>query len=229
MTVSNSIKFSLNLVGLRFGRLVAVEFTGKKKDGHRLWLCKCDCGKDHIAKASLLKANLVKSCGCYRVELASRTKRVHGGCMDGRRSKLYRAWSSLRERCNNTTHHAYSNYGGRGISVCERWDSFEAFKSDMGEPAPGLSLDRIDANGNYEPENCRWAAISVQNSNKRNTIRICIDGVEKTPLEWEKISGVKADTISKRFKLGHSPEDCVFAKDLRFGPVSKASPLFQSK
>lgn len=222
MTAAHSNKFRLlDLAGLRFGRLVAIKPTGLKQNNHYLWLCKCDCGNDHVVKGSILNSGGTKSCGCFRSERMKQIRTSHGDSKDGKTTRIYKAWRSMKERCENANHPAYKNYGGRGIAVCERWQAFEDFKSDMGTPPDNLSLDRIDTNGNYEPGNCRWASKKVQVANRRNTIRITVNGETKTSQEWSEIGGTKRGTINKRYHLGYSGWACVFAKNLRRGTPRK--------
>jgi hypothetical protein len=144
----------IDLVGKRFGRWIVRAYAGGEK-----WSCVCDCGARAVLYGHNLRTGRTKSCGCLRKELATK----HG--ME--RSKEYRAWSSMKQRCFNPNAPAFKNYGGRGISVCKDWFSFEGFFPDMGACPPGLSLDRIDVNGNYESSNCRWANASQQNRNRR--------------------------------------------------------------
>ena len=125
---------------------------------------------------------------------------------------LYQTWVSMRKRCRWTGHHAYHNYGGRGIEVCTRWDeSFTAFLEDMGEkPSPSHSLDRIDNSGNYSPENCKWVTWKEQQNNRRDNIALEIDGEFKSIPEWARESGVAEVTIRNRIRLGWPPKEAVF-------------------
>lgn len=158
----------IDLVGQRFGRLTVVGRADNDLHGHVRWDCLCDCGNTSTVLASNLKRT-TQSCGCLARELrpvnAARQFTKHGMYQ----SPEYRAWQNMRERCNNPNHPQFKDWGGRGISVCDRWmDSFEAFYADVG-PRPGhrLSLDRIDNDGNYEPGNVRWATHSQQMKNRR--------------------------------------------------------------
>lgn len=128
------------------------------------------------------------------------------------RSRIYRIWSRMKARCLNpkTTH--YADYGGRGITLCERWLSFENFLEDMGEPARRQSIDRIDNNGSYEPDNCRWADRRTQSNNRRDNLIVEALGQRKTVNEWAAQTGLKASTIRRRIKgLGWSEERAVTA------------------
>lgn len=164
----------IDLVGQRFGKLV-VQCRGPKKPyRHVTWRCLCDCGG--IAPAVMagnLKNGNTTSCGCHKREvhraLAAIKFTKHGGCTRKNPSPEWRSWASMLRRCDWPRHINFADYGGRGISVCDRWrESFEAFRADMGKhPGPGYSLGRIDVNGNYEPGNCKWETYYEQVRNRR--------------------------------------------------------------
>ncbi len=162
-----------NRTGERFGRLLVIELAfrhsivnGKRKNTH--WICLCDCGKT-VTVATTGLTNKTRSCGCLHKEQLVARSTKHGHCRRNHVSSEYNSWSSLLERCNNPRCSEYRNYGGRGITVCQRWlNSYSNFFEDMGpKPGPEYSIDRIDVNGNYEPSNCRWATTKEQNENKR--------------------------------------------------------------
>lgn len=158
---------SIDISGQRFGRLVAITQSGwhPLPSGKRMpvWHCSCDCGSKLNVKKAYLTSGDTTSCGCLRREKAAALKKSHGKANSG---STYDIWVLMRQRCNNPKAKGFRYYGGRGITVCQRWDSFEAFLNDMGERPPGLTLDRIEADGNYEPGNCRWATWETQNRNK---------------------------------------------------------------
>lgn len=156
-----------DLIGKRFGRLVVVEYRGSNAFQQSQYLCKCDCGKEKVVLAGNLTKGATTSCGCVRVEQVRDRSRTHG--MTGEPEHI--AWKAMIARCTNPAAENFSYYGGRGISVCERWaTSFEAFFADMGrKPTPEHSIDRIDVNGNYEPGNCKWATKSEQAKNTRRS------------------------------------------------------------
>lgn len=158
--------------GDRFGRLVAVERIKAHNPRRIWWKCACDCGYETVVQAKSIVYGLTKSCGCFRVEhssmLGQRTVK-HGM----HNSAEYRIWSGMRSRCNNARDaDHFEDYGGRGITVCARWEKFENFFADMGyRPSRKHSLDRIDNDGNYEPGNCQWATPSQQRRNQRRRFK----------------------------------------------------------
>jgi len=151
-----------DLSGKRFGRLVVVERKGHNLHGVILWLCQCDCGKHWIVRTDHLRSGKTRSCGCLYSERNNYKKS---------RTKEYRAWRNMIQRCTNPQHRDYKDYGGRGITVCERWlREFDMFMEDMGTaPSKELSLDRINNDLGYSPENCKWSTAKEQANNKRNS------------------------------------------------------------
>lgn len=207
-TVKGRIK---KLDGFVFGRLTVTGFS--HMDVVAYWDCKCKCGKSVTANGSRLRQGRVRSCGCLAKETASKLMTTHGLS----RSPIYESYRSMIKRCTIPSDKEYHNYGGRGITVCDRWlESFEAFASDMGERPKGKTLDRRDSSGNYSPDNCRWSTHKVQANNKRNNVYLEIDGERKTIREWSDISGVAYQTIQRRAKnYGWSHRDAVFTPSKR--------------
>lgn len=160
---------ALDLTGKQYGRLTAVRRVNLKHGTG--WECVCSCGNIKQVYTQNLRNGKTKSCGCYQSDHQSQviTERntVHGHNVVGNSTPTYRSWIAMRQRCNDQNSDNYPNYGGRGITICERWDNFLLFLEDMGERPPDTSIDRIDVNGNYEKDNCRWATRSQQQKNKR--------------------------------------------------------------
>lgn len=190
-----------NLVGKKFNRLTVIAFSHKGKNSHRYWKCLCDCGNETVVNTNSLKAGSVKSCGCLRDELIIKHNKSY--------SKLYKIWSSMKDRCLNKNHHAYASYGGRGISICDEWlNDFNCFYewAISSSYKEGLSLDRIDNDGNYEPSNCRWATRVEQQNNRRTNKRIEYNGEIHTIPEWSKILNINVSTLLYRLHAGWSIE-----------------------
>ena len=193
---------TLDLTGQRFGRLVAEEVVGRRHR-ERLWRCRCDCGSEKTVVAGGLRSGRTQSCGCMSAELASNRLITHGM----NRTPLYRRWCLMISRVANPNIRQWADYGGRGITVCDRWREFENFAKDMGSTfSPELQLDRIDNDGPYSPENCRWATRTEQARNKRNNRRIEVNGVTLTLVEWSERLGIDQDNISNRLRRGWKVE-----------------------
>ena len=154
---------SLDLTGQRFDKLMAIRRVAPKGgDAHVRWECLCDCGKTSVVRGSLLKNGNTRSCGCLR-----KIKPIIHGHAGRNRHYLYGTWASMRARCNNPNDSSYARYGGRGVSVCSEWSSFERFLADVGNRPEGKTLDRIDPTGDYSASNCRWATKLEQRHNRR--------------------------------------------------------------
>lgn len=183
----------------RFGRLVAIRPNGKQGSGYK-WLCKCDCGNEITTKSSSLLRGLTKSCGCLRKDTTSKRFTKH----NGRFEHLYTIYCSMKSRCQNSKNEHYKFYGGKGIKVCDEWktdySNFREWALKNGY-SPELSIDRIDVNGNYEPNNCRWVTKQEQANNKTNNDFIEYQGEIHTIAEWARIKGLSYYSLYQRIKV----------------------------
>jgi hypothetical protein len=197
------------MIGLRFGRLTVVAQApsrGRKKH----WLCLCSCGNSTTVIGRSLRTGATKSCGCFRVEVATKNATKHGHRKMEATSKTYHAWVHMNTRCHNQNIPQYKDWGGRGISICKRWGKFENFLADMGEKPDGMSLDRRDNNGNYTPRNCRWATSMEQGSNTRKSKFVVYKGVRMNISNAARLSEVSASLLSYRIRKGW-PGDLLFS------------------
>lgn len=171
-------KKRIDMTGMSFGRLTVVSLHSITSNGNGKWLCSCECGGATVSYRSNLIKGRTTSCGCYAKENMSRIKTTHGHSRFNARTRTYKSYEAMKERCCKPEHISYPNYGAIGVTVCERWlGSFEKFLEDMGERPKGTTLDRIDSGGNYEPANCRWATTKEQGLNRRNCRVWIVDGV----------------------------------------------------
>ena len=188
----------LDLIGQIFGRLTVKEFSHMNKHKKTMWRCECDCGNEVTVHGNSLMRGDTKSCGCYNIEKAKERFTTHGK----RYSRVYRMWANMLSRCNNPETTNYEDYGGRGIRVTDRWFDFENFYADMSEPLLDQTLDRIDCDGDYCPDNCRWADIETQNNNKRNTHWVEMRGLKMSLTQWSRFLGLKERAVSSRVRRG---------------------------
>lgn len=192
----------IDITGQKFGYLTVVRFDCRGKFGP-MWLCKCDCGNEKSIRGSYLKNGTTKSCGCHKLNVVKSIHIKHGQSRNGKTTREYVAWQEMRKRCYKEDLPAYKDYGGRGITVCDRWrDSFENFFEDMGErPSSKHSLDRYpDNNGNYEPGNCRWATKEEQAANCRSNHWIELDGKKMILSDWAKYLDTTPAVLCRRIK-----------------------------
>ena len=166
-----------DLIGRTFGRLHVMGLAATRPPNrNRWWLCRCECGKQVEVRTDQLVRDVARSCGCLhqdqrRAMMKGNERNLqHGHARAPQHTAEYNTWQAMRQRCLNPNYHHYADYGGRNITFCKRWNTFDNFFADMGpKPSPQHSLDRIDNNGNYNKRNCRWATPAEQAMNRRNT------------------------------------------------------------
>lgn len=198
-----------DLTGRRFGRLTVEERAGNR-NGHATWLCRCECGNTKVITGASLTAGKTRSCGCLHQDVTrekNKDKTTHGGT----HTRLYSIWRGMKKRCLLKTHKAYKNYGGRGITVCEEWMDFQKFEKWATENGydDKLTLDRVDNNGGYGPNNCRWRTQKEQALNRRTNHYISYGGETKTISEWEETLGMRRGTIVSRLSMGWTTEQAI--------------------
>lgn len=210
-----------DLTGQRFGRYTVIKRAEDQispSGKHRvMWLCKCDCGNTNAVLSAALVSGHTVSCGCFKKDHDHTRCMTHGATLGHKPTRLYKVWDGMKARCYNPHKAYYAIYGGRGISMCDEWHySFEAFQKWAYENGydDSLTIDRIDTDGDYCPENCRWATIKEQSNNKRNNVFISYKGETHTIAEWSEITGIPFHTIRRRYVDGWSVED-VLLKPLK--------------
>lgn len=205
-----------NLSGERYGRLTVLymedDYIAKSGRKYVKYRCRCDCGNEISCYRSNLLNGTSNSCGCLQKELLVARSEKHGGWTN--REKLYDVWCSMRKRCHSETN---ENYGSRGILICQEWDNdylkFKEWSLANGyKENVGLSIDRIDVNGNYCPENCRWTNAKVQQNNRRSCINITYNGETHTLKEWSEILNVPYSLLHNRYRMGWNDTDILTRK-----------------
>jgi hypothetical protein len=191
----------LNLIGEKYGRLTVLEKLPERRNRRVVWLCRCDCGNYDQVPTGELRSGKHLSCGCYQRERASQASLTHGQT----KTRLYRIWCAMIKRCENENAEGYENYGGRGISVCGSWRNDFAVFRDWALShgySEKLTIERNDVNGNYCPENCRWATRDEQMNNTRRTRHFEHNGETHTLREWSEITGIPFTRLKGRLQRG---------------------------
>jgi hypothetical protein len=213
----------IDLMGRRFGRLTAQELIVRGRKSY--WRCKCDCGKEKVIRQDTLTRNITHSCGCLQKEKVAESG--HKNKKHGESSmRLFKIWTNMKTRCLNKNYNRYSDYGGRGIKICDNWLIYENFSKWAKENGyqDNLSIDRIDVNGNYEPSNCRWATMKEQGNNKRTNHFIIFNGETLTIRQWEERYELPSGTIYTRLNHGWSIERAI-ADPIISGPERMKNAL----
>lgn len=209
----------IDLTGRRFGKLVVVEYLGRST-----WMCLCTCGSQTRVNGQALRGGRTVTCGCGLVE-RNKARAKHGMY----RTRVYRQWHQMIQRCYNPNNSRYQRYGGRGITVCDRWRlSFDAFYADMGDPPEGTSIDRIDNARGYEPGNCRWATPQEQANNRYTNVLIEHDGVSRTIAEWARHLGLPYHRLVHRHRIGWVPPQ-LFSRDNHKGKTTVYTVQYQGR
>jgi len=190
----------------KFGRLTVIKpATYNTKQRSWYWECKCECGNICVINGQRLRNGGTQSCGCFNIDRMKERFTTHGKS----NSDLNHVFVAMKQRCNNPKCKDYHNYGGRGIMICPEWENFEVFYewAINNGYTKGLTIDRINNNGNYEPSNCRWATYKEQNSNHRRNRLITFQGKTLTRTQWASLKGIKTSTLVSRLDyLGWSIE-----------------------
>lgn len=196
----------MDLSGQKFGRLTVLSKAKNNKRDEPMWYCECECGVTKEIPEHSLRGGNSRSCGCLRRKLVIERTLTHGES----KSAEHRTWTDMRSRCNNPKAPNYKYYGARGIKVCDRWQKFENFLSDMGRrPGPEYSIDRIDNNGDYEPGNCRWATRSEQRNNTRSIRPVEFNGEIYSLADLSRLSGITKGALKSRLNNGLSGEEAL--------------------
>lgn len=212
-----------DLTNQRFGRLLVFSYSGKQ--GRKTtWLCKCDCGNwsTNVVTWALTSGSTL-SCGCFSKEklVEGRNKHKCGVVKHGMTcTRVYNIWSGMLQRCNNPKASKYENYGGRGIKVCERWKTFENFYFDMGDPLETQTIERIDSDKDYSPENCKWATYAEQNRNTKNNSNFTLSGKTQCLTDWCREYNIKITTVLGRLERNWAFQDALET------PIKKSSRVY---
>jgi hypothetical protein len=198
----------LSLLDVEYHELTVIEYYGKRRQNRSTrhhWICECRCGAYIIVEGSHLKEGHTRSCGCLQKKVVSKLNKTHGLA----KTPEYKIWHAMIRRCTNKDLECYKNYGGRGITVCERWlNSIQLFLEDMGpRPSPDLSVERIDNAGNYCPENCKWGTDEEQLNNKRDNVVLTYRDETMTVAQWARKFNVKSNRIYQAIYKGRSATD----------------------
>lgn len=215
----------IDIQGKTFGRLRVIEQDMSASSHEAKWLCECTCGKRISTYGSGLRSGNTRSCGCLRKEIASNNFRTHGKSKE----RLYNAWLMMTQRTTNPKNDAYHNYGGKGIKVCEAWRDYETFRSwaystgyDENAPHQGCTIERIDNDGDYTPENCRWIPMSEQSRNTCRNRMLTFEGETRILNDWAKKTGIPSGSIRRRLKDGWTVEKALTV------PIRKAKARYQT-
>lgn len=195
----------IDLTGHTYDRLTVLHLHAQRaSDGKAQWVCRCACGRITVAKSNNLRSGNTRSCGCLMIDTVRENSTTHGHTVNRRWTPEYTSYRSMLARCYDEKHVSYPDYGGSGIEVCSSWlgaDGFVRFLSDMGPRPEGTTLDR-KTNGDYTPENTRWATDTEQIRNRRTTVRVTYRGRTRVLADWASVLGINYFTLMTRYKHG---------------------------
>lgn len=197
-----------DITGQKFGKLTAIKISGRTKSGNSIWLCHCECGGVSNSNISHLRNGHTKSCGCIN-ENMYKTHGMH-------KSSEYKTYAAMKDRCDNPNNTQYKDYGGRGITYCERWNDFASFFEDMGVRPENMTLDRIDNDGDYSPENCKWSSRKDQQNNRRNNVVLEYKGEMLTMKQAAVKYGIHQGTLRSRLKNGWPVDAAIETKPSKY-------------
>lgn len=191
----------IDLTGQRFGKLIAIRCIGTTQARQAIWRCECDCGNKTDVRASSLRNGDTRSCGCLQRTISKEVNTKHGDS----HSRLHYIWSAMKDRCYNPKSGAFEHYGARGITICDEWQEYTNFRdwAIANGYASELTLDRIENDKGYSPNNCRWTTMKTQSNNRRSNHIISFGGETHTMMEWAAIKGLKYGTLSSRINRYH--------------------------
>jgi len=204
-----------DITGQRFGRLEVLSRQTSDRKGQSAWLCQCDCGNKCIIQGVNLRSERTKSCGCLQKEITAQRNKIISTSHGMSNTKIYNTWAGMLKRCRNKKHPAYKYYGARGIAVCDRWLKIENFYKDMGDPPKGLTLERIDNDREYSPDNCKWATYKEQANNKSSNVIIKYKDQKFTISQWAKELGIDYATLRCRLRLYDWPIERALTEKVR--------------
>lgn len=212
--------------GDKYGRLTVIAEAGRSKHNRRRIRCACDCGKEVVVMAGSLKTGNTKSCGCYWLEVVKKKNSTHQMTGTG----LYNSWRAMKERCLNPNSSSYPNYGGRGITICNDWLKFKVFRrwATAAGYRKGLSIERVNNDGPYCPENCTWGTRMQQSNNRRNNHTVEFNGETKSIAEWSRQLNINYRTLQDRLARGWPPEKALLTPPgaVKPGPKPKSKPVY---
>lgn len=212
---------TINIVGMKFNKLLVLQRVADPKYKHASWLCRCDCGVLVVVVGNNLRNGGTKSCGCSKGEFIAKALSTSAS----KYPKEYKTYCGMIQRCTNPKSDSYDYYGGRGISICSRWlESFENFIADMGRKPPGFTIDRKEFDGDYEPNNCRWLSVKEQSRNKSTNVVITHRDVTMLLVDWEEALGLPSRKLKDRLKYCKNFDDFL----TKYGFLAKCKDIVKS-